>query len=51
MKGRYGSMERKSVKRLLGVLVTLFLVAGLVVGCTGVQSLNRVSKSRRRLDL
>lgn len=28
-------MERKSVKRVLGVLVSLFLVAVLVVGCTG----------------
>jgi len=44
-------MERKSVKRLLGVLVTLFLVAGLVVGCTGGTTPEQGQQEQKKIGL
>jgi len=44
-------MERKSVKRVLGVLVTLFLVAGLVVGCTGGTKPEQGQQEQKKIGL
>jgi len=44
-------MERKSVKRVLGVLVTLFLVAGLVVGCTGGTTPEQGQQEQKKIGL
>lgn len=44
-------MERKSVKRVLGVLATLFLVAGLVVGCTGGTKPEQGQQEQKKIGL